>query len=607
MPQVTLPDHQQKFRTYVDPLDQYANIFNASTNNKNEIFLLGELLGPTALTHLTTPNAFQTGTLTAPGSQITPLIIKFDSLGGKQWGSFFGKGIYGRGITTDDIGNIYLCGFYPGTTPPQSYVPVTPGAFKTQELPFSITVGSQTFNFFAGDGYLAKFSPSGALLWCTLYGGQGGEYLENIAVDKDYNIYVTGSTTSGTDISTPGSFKENFVPAANNAGNNIGLLVKFDSAGHRLWGTYYGGDNTTNTTPSQIAVDSSGNVIIAGSTNSHIGIATSGSHLADYSIAGSNQYRLFVAKFDSRGTRLWGSYYGSSQPVINGVNINLSGLLTKGDNIYFTGTTNMIGDIASTGSFMEQNAGGFDAFLVALYADGTRKWGSYFGGSGADVVSHNCIRLATDKKALYFMGRTNSSSGISSNNAYNQGEMISNPYISKMGLEGNRIWSSYVSVHTNLNNLSDAALPTDNSIALVTTNEGALYTLIRQPKQGCFPLGTPSVFQDTAGGTASTYLLTKYLDTSFKPIIITPPVVPVVPLSFEVFPNPSNGQFTIRTTSTKPYDYIIYAAEGKRIKANITTGYYTSVNITSSAAGIYIVRATDRTTGQVYHRKILKR
>ncbi len=607
MPQVNLPNHQQKWRSYFDPLDQAFNIWSSSATNKNEVFLMGELQGTSNSFHLVTIGAFQTTTIINPfGAQTTPIIIKFDSLGAKQWGTFFGKGLLCRGIATDAAGNVYIGGSYLGSTPPQSYVPVTPGAFKTQELPFSVTVGSQTFTSFRGDAYLAKFSSTGTLLWCTLYGGQGGELLDNIVVDKEYNVYIAGSTSSGTDISTPGSFKENFVASVSGGGNNIGMLVKFDSAGHRLWGTYYGGDNTTNTNLLQIATDSSGNIIIAGTTNSHIGIATTGTHLVDYSTSGS-QDRLFVAKFDPRGTRLWGTYYGPSQPVNNGAKIILGGLLTKADDIYFMGSTNMTGEIASSGSFMEQNAGGDDAFAVRLNPNGTRKWGSYFGGSGADAVSYNCMRLAKNKKAFYFMGRTNSSSGLSTNNAYNQGETISNPYILKIDLDGNRIWGSYISVHTNLNNLSDPPVTGISSIALTTTDDDGLYTLIRQPKQGCFPLGTSNVFQDTAGGTNTTFLFTKYLDTVALPVIVIPPSIPAIPISFEVYPNPSNGQFTIRTTSTQPYDYIIYAADGKQIKANSTTGYYTSVNIATASVGLYIVKATDSNSGQVYYRKIVKR
>ena len=83
--------------------------------------------------------------------------------------------------------------------------------------------------------------------------------------------------------------------------------------------------------------------------------------------------------------------------------------------------------------------------------------------------------------------------------------------------------------------------------------------------------------------------------------------MPVIPISFEVFPNPSNGQFIIRTTSSQPYDYFIYAADGKRIKTGTTSGYFTNVNITTAAAGSYTVKATERSTGIIYHRKIIKR
>ena len=595
-PHISLPNHKERWRTYLDAQSVQYSIRASASDNKNNVLILGQVYGNPNNFHLVTPGAFQPAIV--PGIyNLNICLVKFDSSGKRLWGTYFGQSIAPYGIDCDAAGNIYVCGGTPGITPLQNWLPVTPNAHQTQQVP-------GPGGLYGGEGFLAKFSPTGSLLWSTYYGGEGADVMTDLKVDKKANIYCTGYTTSGSGISTPGGFKEVFLPGLNPAGQSTnGMLVKFDSSGRRQWGTYYGGDNTTRTDGNYLSIDSSDNIIIAGTTSSHIGISTPGTHLQDFATAGINQTRIFLAKFNPAGNRLWGTYYGSAGPISNSDLIILCGVKAIGENIYFDGFTNITTEIATAGSFMGQLAGMRDAYIVKLNKDGTRNWGSYYGSSGVDIAKRRGLEVAKDNKALYLLGGTNSTSGISTTNVYNPEEINGNSFLMKIDLEGNRIWGAYLSAYHNLQVF--AGDPNGEGNLLLCTKEGALYTGIIQPTQGSQPIGDTTVFQNIAG--AGTNLLTKYSDTTTIPIINTPPVILAVPLSFEVYPNPSNGQFTIRTTSTQPYDYIIYAADGKRIKSNITTGYYTPVNITATAAGIYIVKATDRSTGQVYHRKIVKR
>ena len=172
-------------------------------------------------------------------------------------------------------------------------------------------------------------------------------------MDAAGNVYLSGhtETTTGTSIATTGSHQ------TVGGGGSEAYLVKFNSAGVRQWGTYYGGAGFEH--GECCRVDASGNVYLAGRTNAPTttNIATLGSH---QSTQGGN-YDGFLAKFNSAGIREWGTYYGGlgtdhaySCDVDNSGNIYLAGFTSTS-----TGT-----NIASVGSHQGTFGGSFDAFLV---------------------------------------------------------------------------------------------------------------------------------------------------------------------------------------------------------------------------------------------------
>ncbi len=608
-PNISLPNLNQQWRTYVDGQDVEYLIEDLTTDKLNNLISVGFIQNYTSLLHLVTPNGFQPTLFPGPYQfQTTTCITKFNSSGKKIWGTFFGKENYPSSVLVDNAGNIYISGYYNGLTPPLAQVPVTVGAHKTVEIPFPFFNGSQTILMYSGDGFIAKFSPSGNLIWSTLYGGEGSDVIHNMVIDINNNIYISGSTNSSTGIATAGSFKENYTPTTIGLGNLTGMLVKFDSSGKRIWGTYYGADNTTQTSCNKLQIDSSGNIIVAGTTNSHNEIATNGTHMQVFSTAGTLQYRPFIAKFEPRaGFRLWGTYYGPSQATNTPNSLNLCELATIGDQIFFSGFTTLDNSITTTGSFMPSLGGGIDPFMVCLNENGSRKWGSYYGSTGTDYSMENCLQVSKDRNALYFTGTTNSTTGISTINNYNVEELYGNPYLMKINRDGNKMWGSYISTY---HNLQVPGLNQGSSFAaLLSTPSGALYTSILHRVQGSLPIGDTSVFQNIAGGLGpivGSNLFTKYIDTTSTTVIVTPPPTNPPPTVFEIYPNPSNGIFTIRTTSPLPYDYTVYQADGKLVQAGSTNGYYTQLNLMAKAAAMYSIKITERSTGKVFVRKLLK-
>ena len=91
------------------------------------------------------------------------------------------------------------------------------------------------------------------------------------ATDASGNVYLAGYTDSTTGIATTGAHQTTYGGGVYDA-----FLVKFNSSGVRQWGTYYGGTGYDD--GYSCATDASGNVYLAGSTNSTTGIATTGAH-----------------------------------------------------------------------------------------------------------------------------------------------------------------------------------------------------------------------------------------------------------------------------------------------------------------------------------------
>ena len=136
-------------------------------------------------------------------------------------------------------------------------------------------------------------------MWGTYYGGGGFDQMNDCATDASGNVFAAGRTESTWSIGSGGHDN------SYGGGSSDAFLVKFNSAGVRQWGTYYGG--TLSDFAYGCATDPSGNVYICGPTYSTSGIASGG---YDNTHAGNND--AFLVKFNSGGVRQWATYHGGS-------------------------------------------------------------------------------------------------------------------------------------------------------------------------------------------------------------------------------------------------------------------------------------------------------
>jgi len=132
---------------------------------------------------------------TKGNSSSNAFIAKFTSTGSLTWGTYFGgdKFAGGSSIISDASNNIYLNG---GTYSINGVA--TSGAFQT--------IGDSV----NGSAFVAKFTSSGYLTWCTYYGknSDGGA----ISLGTYDGVYILGNTKSASGIATSGAYQTNYEP-----------------------------------------------------------------------------------------------------------------------------------------------------------------------------------------------------------------------------------------------------------------------------------------------------------------------------------------------------------------------------------------------------------
>ena len=311
---------------------------------------------------------------------------------------------YGSGIAVDASGNAHIAGY-------------------TSSVDFPVTAGAYQPAYGGGsyDGFLAKLNAAGsALVFATYLGGLGNDTAAGVALDPSANIYVTGQTQSGNfptmnPLQPTGSQSNAFVVKTNSSGQvsyatflggtglNNGTGIAADAAGNAYVtgftnapdfpGTSTGyqnsnkgsydafvaiintyGSGVTNATylggsgsdiGYGIALDGSGNVLIAGSTNS-IDFPVSNAVQTSYGGGGD----AFVAAFNNQlNSLLYATYYGGSgSDLVAGIAGDSAG------NAYVTGWTNSggssVGLLIPPGSFQASGMGGVDAFVAKFAVSG---------------------------------------------------------------------------------------------------------------------------------------------------------------------------------------------------------------------------------------------
>ncbi|MBL8901336.1 MAG: VCBS repeat-containing protein, partial [Planctomycetes bacterium] len=238
------------------------------------------------------------------------------------------------------------------------------------------------------------------LVWGTYLGAAGGgESASAIHVDDSGAIYIAGTVAGVTGYETPGAYR-----TTTNAGPSDGFLAKLDpsqtGAAQVVWFTLMGGSQSD--TIQAMVRRPSGTLVASGRTTINEGSTLNGLLTPNaYSTSGD----CFLIELSADGSSV---LYGTRCSFLaNDLKLEPSGVLLIGmDVLQFSSPTAP----TTPGAFQASKSGPDDIWLGRfdnrLSGSAQLLWGSYFGGSGSESLSH-VMPSKTEPGVFTFAGITN--------------------------------------------------------------------------------------------------------------------------------------------------------------------------------------------------------
>jgi hypothetical protein len=295
-------------------------------------------------------------------------------------------------IDTDAAGNTYIT-----------------GVTRSADFPVQDAYDSQISDDGVADNndiFLTKLSAGGgAVLYSTFFGGSGSDSGNDVKVDADGSVYLTGETQSADFPTTPGAADTVL------AGTSDAFVTKLNATGSVLeYSTFVGGTKTDDATA--IAIDDAGNVYITGRTESRNQFPLTPG--APDSSLSNGDWDGFLVKLNATGTSVaYGTYLGGSAwDGGNDIAVDDAG------NATVTGYT-ASADFSMAGTpYDNSHNGGDDVFLTQLNVAGTAlTYSTFFGGAGEDEAD----AIAIDSSGnIYLTGDTTSANFPTTIGAYDE-------------------------------------------------------------------------------------------------------------------------------------------------------------------------------------------
>jgi hypothetical protein len=224
------------------------------------------------------------------------------------------------------------------------------------------------------DLYVAKHTPTGALLWVRTMGGTGWDESMAIELEPDGDVLLTGYFYGSADFD-PGAGEARLSSAA----GADGYVLKLGNDGSFRWVRQFAGSGDSGGTA--ITADGSGGIYVGGMYSGTVDVDP-GSAVNNSTSKGALD--AFVVKLTAAGSYVFGKKFGGSSgdEYVNGVAVGGDGHVQVAGS--FHGSVDF--DPSSTSEKKLTAAGGSDVFVQELSSTGSYVSARRVGGSGDDLA-----------------------------------------------------------------------------------------------------------------------------------------------------------------------------------------------------------------------------
>jgi predicted outer membrane repeat protein len=363
-------------------------------------------------------NVFTIGTTMKDADNSDIFISKRDPNGNTIWSKEIGGSSRDQGlsIAVDENGSVLITGHF------------------SETVDFDPGVGVSELTS-AGwyDVFIAKLDSNGDFVWAKRIGGTLTEWVYDLTLDSNGNVYTTGRIFETVDFDPGIGVYDLIVPF----GGEAMFVSKLDAQGDFVWAK--GVIASLHIFPMTIAADAGGNVFTSGCFDYTVDFDP-GVGVYNLTSVGEFSCDVFISKLDANGDFVWAKSMGGSvgHTLSEDITVDLSG------NIYTTGYFNDTVDFdPGAGIFGLTSIGNIDIFVSKLDSMGSFIWAKGMGGIGGDRASGIDVDLNGN---IYttggFNGTVDFDPGAGIYNLTSLGD--SDIFISQLDSNGNFVWAKSI-------------------------------------------------------------------------------------------------------------------------------------------------------------------
>ena len=314
-----------------------------------------------------------------------------------QWIRQQGTGGISNGVSSDALQNTYATGMVSN-----------PGLFDNLTIPCN-----------ASDVFVAKYDPTGGLIWAKTAGGPLLDQGYDIATDATGNSYVVGA------IQTNGIYPTVTFDAITLTGHGDydWFIAKYDANGSVLWAKNGGG--TAGDMAYGVALDNSGAVYVTG--------FFSGTMTVDgVTVTSAGLYDIFLAKYNPDGTLVWLKRAGGTgSDIAHGIVLDS------------VGNIGIVGEFQNTASFDNNSIAALglgDAFIAKYDPNGNNLW-AHRGGGTINYQADRANAIGSDgSNSFYVTGEFTGTATFEGLSVTSTGPNASDIFLAKYDTNGVIEW-----------------------------------------------------------------------------------------------------------------------------------------------------------------------